>query len=125
MVRKLTSEIVAAMRIERRRGMSYPAMAAMAGVNPGTVRAACLGYNWPFAPAAPIDDAENERLKDRIGNGARARRFTDEQVREIRRRKRAGELQPVLAREYGVSQPAISLLVRGLTYAHVVDGEGG
>jgi hypothetical protein len=43
-------------------------------------------------------------------------KLTNEQVAEIRKRYKAGELQVPLASEYGVSQRAISLIVRGETY---------
>lgn len=43
-------------------------------------------------------------------------KLTNEQVMEIRRRYEAGEFQIPLAREYGVSQRTISLIVRGKIY---------
>jgi hypothetical protein len=43
-------------------------------------------------------------------------KLTNEQAVEIRQRYEAGEYQVPLAKEYGVSQRAISLIVRGETY---------
>jgi hypothetical protein len=43
-------------------------------------------------------------------------KLTNEQAETIRERYREGELQIPLAKEYGVSQRAISLIVRGETY---------
>ena len=43
-------------------------------------------------------------------------KLTNEQAAEIRQRYAAGEFQVPLAKEYGVSQRAISLIVRGETY---------
>lgn len=43
-------------------------------------------------------------------------KLTNEQAMEIRSRYESGEFQIPLAREYGVSQMTISLIVRGETY---------
>jgi hypothetical protein len=46
----------------------------------------------------------------------RARRLTLPDAAEIRSRYRAGELQVVLAEEFGVTQPQVSRIVRGLRW---------
>ncbi len=43
-------------------------------------------------------------------------KLTNEQAAEIRRRYKASEYQVPLAKEYGVSQRVISLIVRGESY---------
>lgn len=43
-------------------------------------------------------------------------KLTNEQAAEIRQRYEAGEFQVPLAKEYGVSQRVISLIVRGESY---------
>jgi hypothetical protein len=43
-------------------------------------------------------------------------KLTDKQVNEIRKRYAKGEFQVPLAKEYGVSQRVISLIVRGESY---------
>jgi len=43
-------------------------------------------------------------------------KLTNEQAAEVRRRYEAGEYQVPLAKEYGVSQRVISLIVRGESY---------
>lgn len=43
-------------------------------------------------------------------------KLTDHQAQEIRERYAAGEYQAPLAKEYGVSQRVISLIVRGESY---------
>jgi acyl-CoA reductase-like NAD-dependent aldehyde dehydrogenase len=48
-----------------------------------------------------------------------ARRFTAEQVKEMRKLYKAGTSQAELSRTYGVPQPTISLIVRRKTYADV------
>jgi len=46
-------------------------------------------------------------------------KLEEHEVREIRAAYEGGTPQHELANEYGVSQPAISSLIRGLTYKHV------
>lgn len=46
-------------------------------------------------------------------------KLTEGVVRDIRRRAAAGEQQKALAREYGVGQMAVSLVVRRKAWAHV------
>jgi hypothetical protein len=43
-------------------------------------------------------------------------KLTNEQAAEIRQRYEAGEFQVPLAKEYGVSQRVVSLIVRGESY---------
>lgn len=52
--------------------------------------------------------------------GGRKCHQSDDKVREIRRDHAKGESQASLARRFGLSKPAISLMVRGLSYRHVV-----
>jgi hypothetical protein len=47
------------------------------------------------------------------------RAFTPEQVRDIRRRVKAGDKQVLLAKEFGVSPSVISDVMRGITYTDV------
>lgn len=51
-------------------------------------------------------------------------KLTDDQVREIRRRVRAGERQTAVALEFGVCSQFVSQLVRGLRRAYVTDEPG-
>lgn len=46
-------------------------------------------------------------------------RLTVEQVREIKRRHAAGELQYRLAEEFGISAPSVSTICRGKTWKHI------
>lgn len=46
-------------------------------------------------------------------------KLLDDEVRMIRARYAAGELQKVLAAEYGIKQPSMSDLLRGVSYAWV------
>lgn len=69
-------------------------------------------------------DRENLAHRDRLGRQAHGQRhahskLNDEKVRDIRRRYAEGETGSSLAREYGVKQPAISSVIRRMTWAHV------
>lgn len=53
-------------------------------------------------------------------------RLTDDQVREIRSRREAGELLRVLAGEFGLGESHVCAIAKGRSYAHVSDVlEGG
>jgi hypothetical protein len=58
--------------------------------------------------AAPKEGSENGRA-----------RLTDEDVRTIRQRVAAGELQREVAADYGLVQPHVSRIVRRESWAHV------
>lgn len=64
-----------------------------------------------------MHDAYKKSRKQAARGAAHANaKLTTEQAEEIRRRYAKGELQVPLAKEFGVSQRAISLVVRGETY---------
>lgn len=76
------------------------------GVYATTVRDARMGKKWPHLPGA------TRRVVPR--------KLTPEQVREIRRRREAGERTSDIAKSYGISQPMASQVARGQAYRHVV-----
>ncbi|MGW2594822.1 helix-turn-helix domain-containing protein [Streptomyces sp. NPDC001515] len=53
------------------------------------------------------------------GTGRRTSKLTEAQIPEIRARAAAGEMQKVLAAEYGVSHPTISRVVSRQGWTHV------
>lgn len=62
-------------------------------------------------------DAYRKKRRTQPKGAAHANaKLTAQQADEIRKRYAAGEYQVPLAKEYGVSQRAISLIVRGETY---------
>lgn len=68
-----------------------------------------------------------ENMADKIAKGRDARgerqgghKLTDDGVREIRRRSKAGEPRTTLAQEFGVSATAISYAARGKTWAATI-----
>ncbi|MEV8615681.1 hypothetical protein AB0383_48650 [Amycolatopsis sp. NPDC051373] len=48
-------------------------------------------------------------------------KLTDEDIPFIRERARMGEKHGEIAKDYGVSRPAISYAVRGVTWTHIPD----
>jgi hypothetical protein len=56
-------------------------------------------------------------------NRARMQKLTADQVREIRRRVKAGERRVLLAREFSVTVGTISNVVIRRTYGHILDGD--
>ena len=64
-----------------------------------------------------MHDAYNKKRKVQPKGEAHTNaKLSNAQAEEIRRRYAAGEYQAPLAKEFGVSQRAISLIVRGETY---------
>jgi Zinc-binding loop region of homing endonuclease len=64
-----------------------------------------------------MKDAYRKKRKSSFKGESHANaKLTNEQAAEIRRRYKNGELQTLLAKEYGVSQVTISLIIRGKTY---------
>lgn len=57
--------------------------------------------------------------EEKANQARRCAKVTDEQVFEARKLSRAGVKQDALAAMFGVSRPAISLMVNGKTFAHV------
>lgn len=68
---------------------------------------------WARKVGVPRTPEVKEKLSRAIA------KLTDEQVREIRLRYLHGELQKDLAKEFGMKQPSLSELVRGVSYAWV------
>lgn len=69
-----------------------------------------------------------ENFRDRVLHGTNIcgklhgmAKLTEDQVREIRRRRDAGEEQSVLAKEFGVVQSAISNIVNRKRWSHLDD----
>lgn len=63
-----------------------------------------------------IDAYRKKRKRQPKGEFHANAKLTYRQAMEIRKRYAAGEFQVVLAKEYGVSQVSISLIIRGKTY---------
>lgn len=60
-----------------------------------------------------------DKFRAAVSKPSKNRKFSEEQVREIRRRKATGETCKVLAAEYGVNETSISKIARGIIYADI------
>ncbi|MGW2089627.1 helix-turn-helix domain-containing protein [Streptomyces sp. NPDC001880] len=76
-----------------------------------------------LSAGSPADNAADMVSKGRQARGSRRgnNKLTEAQIPEIRARAAAGELQKVLAAEYGVSRPSISRVVNRHGWHHVPD----
>lgn len=95
---------------------------------PPMVRHLCPGGGKPWCcnprhlAEGTVQDNADDRLRD--GNQARGQdsaraKLTDDQVREIRRRRECGERQRSLARAFGVNERTISHIVARRTWWHL------
>lgn len=64
-----------------------------------------------------------ERNRQLRGETHNLAKLTEVAVRDIRRRRAAGERLKPLAEQYGVSETMVSYVVRGKNWSHVVDTE--
>lgn len=63
---------------------------------------------------------QDAKLRHNKGETVNTNKLTEQQVREIRDRFKNGETnKSALAREYGVSNPMIGLIVRGKSWRHL------
>lgn len=70
--------------------------------------------------AQNVQDAV-ERKRNSRGERVPTHKLTEDDVRDIRRRYRAGELKAQLARDFGVWQKTIDNVVSGRSWKHVTD----
>lgn len=102
---KITDAIVLDARRRARAGEAIADIAKGFEVNRATLADAVMGRKWRHLPGAL------EAFSTR-------RKFTPDQVREIRRRA-VSELHTAIAREFGVTQSAITTIVQRKSYGHV------
>lgn len=111
---RLTEQTVALIRQRWDAGVSLTAIAGEFGLDDGYASRIARGKYW----AHTYNGSGEHRPAPRVVRNARAK-FTDADVREIRRRYAEGELQVAISRRFGVSQPTISALILRKTWAHV------
>ena len=111
---RINHRIVNEMRRAYRGGMTCKEMAQLADppLHCATVADAVFGRTWRDADEPPARYHHHR---------SRNARLTDEQVREVRRRWRAGESQAALAAEYGYTQPGMHFIISNRNYAEVED----
>lgn len=98
---KLTEWRVLALVDDLRKGMKGVAAAHKYGITASTVSAIVNRRIWRHVKFSPIQFEKKVREKK-----PRKRKLTDDQVREIRRKRDEGALVTSLAREYGFSDPS-------------------
>lgn len=115
---KLTGELAARLRAART-WSELRQIAAKAGVSENHAREVRRARSWKH-----LGPPASERLTGifRRGEQIESARLTERDVVELRRRVSSGETQTSLALEFGITQSAVSLIVRGRRWKHV---EGG
>ena len=109
---KLTADIVRAMRIERRRGMSMSAIARMANVSSSCAVRAIRGDTWGHVlDVPPVEDGEVRPVT--------AAKLDDAQVREVKRQWITGRPVREIADEFGVSVSTIRSIYLSKSYRWV------
>lgn len=116
---KLNRELVIELRKARKRGVSFTELASLTGFTVQTIQQAVRGISWKSVnaeePPAPSGDFYySARL---------LRRFSADQIREIRSRRAAGETGRALAAAFDTHRSVIYRICRRETYAEV-DADG-
>lgn len=106
---RLTVEVVAEMRRAAKRGVPTAEIARLCGITEKYARTVLNGLVWQQANS----------IEPPLRPWHAKRRFTEDQVREIRRRRATGESRQSLAEEFGVSGATISHIVYGMSYRYV------
>lgn len=105
----LTEETVTIARARAAAGEQVKQIATDLGIAANVLANAVRGKTWHRLPGA-------------LGNYFTRRKFSDDQVIAVRAKAAQGWFHDDLAAEWGVTQTAISALIRGETYAHVSEG---
>lgn len=102
-------------------GEAHPMRAGLVCGDPAPARATVVARE--VAPKA-AQRQRRPRSPNRAATAPRRRnrgnsKLSDDQVERLRHEAHSGASQGELAERYGLSEPAVSLIVRGLSYAHV------
>lgn len=98
------------------RGETDREIAMSYGVHPRTISFITTNQHWRHL--LPLGTPEERRLRPR-GEGHHKAKLTEEQVRDIRRRKAQGEGAGSVARVFGVSKRTVQMIMRGKLWKHV------
>lgn len=73
--------------------------------------------------ATPLENARDKHLHGTTVRGelATTAKLTEDDVREIRRRRSKGETQSSIARDFGISRSNVQWIEHGRSWAHVTD----
>lgn len=111
---RLTDAQVSEARTRAANGESARSIAKEFGVSDGTVRHAVRGMAWAHVATDPVAKKFVAR-GEQLGTS----KLTEEKVREIRRLHAAGIPQVEIAKQFGVRQTNISMIVCRHTWRHV------
>lgn len=112
---KLTDDKVREIFRLAHEGRAWRSIARGLGLDTVTIRQVLLGRTWGHLGLEPF----TREPWSRPGTSKYAPKLTDDQVREIRARRAAGELCVPLAKEFGVTHRAILLVAKHKSYKHV------
>lgn len=110
---KLDEGRVAEIRRRIEAGEVMRSVADAYGISPATVQRIYRGYTWRHVSGS------DARPLQRVGMAAPSARFTDDQVRAIRRRAAGGEGVRALAREFQTNPSVISRMVTRKAWGHL------
>ena len=113
---KGTTRLVHHLVLEAFVGPCPPGMEACHGPG-GTGDASLANLCWGTKAKNMADKVRDGTLL--YGNRHPLAKLTEAQVTEMRERYAAGETQPVLAREFGVVAPVVSMIVRGKSWSRI------
>jgi hypothetical protein len=121
-VAKLTWVLIGDIRERYQAGESQWSLARRFGVSRSAIAHVISGRNWtdmaPLGADARLRPRENPWLPGKPGGAVKLTRAIAD---EIRRQYRAGRRQADLARDFGISQPAVSYIVRNKTWTRPPD----
>jgi hypothetical protein len=88
-------------------------------ISSSLVSAIARGDIWRHLKLLPIDGTGRKGWRAPKGDSHGQAKLTAEHVIAIRARYAAGERQPILARDFGVSRPLVSLIVTRRVWNHI------
>lgn len=106
----LTADLVKEIKIRAGKGEGNRELAKAYGVTHSNISAIVLGKSWKHVKV---------KMPPRVQDYFYARKLTEGEVKEIRRRKAKGESKASLARAFNVGQNAIFKIVNNITWKHV------
>lgn len=95
----------------------YSLIARDLGVSEDTVRSVCVGETWRHVTGMSLEASE---VRTQIGQSNGYAKLTDDQVREIyRRRHEEGHMYKTIAEDFGISASSVGFIATGKTWKHI------
>jgi uncharacterized protein (DUF433 family) len=114
---KLTMAVVGECRRRHSAGETFETLAHEFSVTRAGMADAVRGITWQECPVPPVTGRKH-------GERHRDAKLTEAIILECRARNAAGETLQELAREFGVSRPALYYALTGKTWKHLELGQG-